>query len=114
MLLGTIGTLLALALATASVTLTLTRASIFRPWRYWIARKSKWLGKLFSCPYCMSHWVALVFVLLSQQFYWFEDIIAVFIVVTIAAPFQWLTFTSIQGLGSGDDEQVEMEDGDYD
>ncbi|MFC1639018.1 hypothetical protein ACFL26_01975 [Patescibacteria group bacterium] len=52
-----------LAFAVAAVSLTVTRSSLFAPWRGWLDRRRnrfwKFLDKLFSCPYCFSHWVAV-------------------------------------------------------
>lgn len=55
-------TALVLAVAIAAVSLTITRASIFKPFRLWVEEHSTFFGELVSCPYCMSHWVALVVV----------------------------------------------------
>lgn len=50
---------LLLGLCCATVSYTLTKGSIFGPLRVWAIERSLWLGKLMSCPYCMSHWIAL-------------------------------------------------------
>ncbi len=52
-------TLVALAAAIASLSSTITLAKISKPFRAWISSKSSWIGSLFSCSYCFSHWVAL-------------------------------------------------------
>jgi hypothetical protein len=51
-----------LALAATAVSLTITRATIFAAFRAWVVSRSAWLGKLVSCPYCTSHWVAFALV----------------------------------------------------
>lgn len=48
-----------LGLCCATISYTLTKGSIFGPLRVWVIERSLWLGKLMSCPYCMSHWIAL-------------------------------------------------------
>lgn len=54
--------ILFLSLVTASLTVTLSRGKIFDVPRDWVARKSDFLGRLLSCPYCLSHWVAFAIV----------------------------------------------------
>lgn len=49
-----------IASAVATVSMTVTRALIFRSFRKWVESKSEFLGDLFACPYCTSHWVAAV------------------------------------------------------
>lgn len=51
---------LLLGLAVGTVSYTITKGSIFGPLRVWVIERSYWLGKLMQCPYCMSHWVAIV------------------------------------------------------
>ena len=50
-----------LVLATATTTMTLTKGSLFEQPRAWLAEKNAWLGKVLSCPYCTSHWVAFLY-----------------------------------------------------
>lgn len=61
-LLTDLGRLLILALATSALSITLTKSSMFEPARELIKR---WpvLYKLATCPYCTSHWIALVIVI---------------------------------------------------
>lgn len=47
----------------AVVSMDVSKTSIFSPLRTRIAKISPWAGKLISCPWCFSHWVALVVVL---------------------------------------------------
>jgi uncharacterized membrane-anchored protein len=47
-----------LALAVSTLSMTITKAKVSKPLRDAIAKRSKWFGELFSCPYCMSHWLA--------------------------------------------------------
>lgn len=57
---------LVLSLATAAISVTVSRAQIFATFRTLVAEKSTWAGKLISCYYCTSHWVAIVFVLIYR------------------------------------------------
>jgi uncharacterized membrane protein YphA (DoxX/SURF4 family) len=59
-------TIIALSVATAVVSVTITRSKIFRGLRLFLEDKNEWLHKLFTCPYCMSHWVAVFFVVMVR------------------------------------------------
>ncbi len=50
---------LLLGVCCGTISYTLTKGSIFGPLREWMIMRSLWFGKLFTCPYCMSHWAAL-------------------------------------------------------
>lgn len=99
-MLGVIVQMIVTALAVATVSLTMTRAVISRPWRARIKKKSSWLGELFSCPYCFSHWASLVAVLivrptLTVTWYPIDVAISVFAVIALASMFCGLIFTAI-------------------
>ena len=55
-----------LSRACAAVSITATKAVITRPIRVWVGSKSKFLGELWECPYCFSHWVALIFTIIYR------------------------------------------------
>jgi hypothetical protein len=55
-----------MAVAIGVVSLTITQATIFEWLREWIADRSEFLGELFECPYCMSHWIALLVMLIYR------------------------------------------------
>lgn len=48
-----------MALAIGTISLTITKSGLFGWFRNWIESQSDFLGDLFSCPFCMAHWVAL-------------------------------------------------------
>lgn len=48
-----------LGLATASISTTIARSKVTAKPREWLLVNSPVLGKLVGCPYCLSHWVAL-------------------------------------------------------
>jgi hypothetical protein len=73
----------ALALAVGAASYTLARTKISIPLREWLAKKQSydtdvterkrinkniwyWLYTLFSCPYCLGHWLAAVAVLIYR------------------------------------------------
>lgn len=59
-------TILLLVCATSTISVTVTKSKVSEPFRAWLAKHSQWLGKLFSCPYCFSHWTAFGLVFLSN------------------------------------------------
>lgn len=50
----------------ASVSFTVSEAYIFKAFREWTCRKSHFLGKLVSCGYCTSHYIAFFIVAIYQ------------------------------------------------
>lgn len=48
----------ALCVAVGVATLTLTKSKLFRPWRDLCSRGPGWWGTLWSCHYCLAHWLA--------------------------------------------------------
>jgi uncharacterized membrane protein len=57
-----IGQLLAVSLIVMGLSHTIARERICEPLRARLGGKETWLGYLVSCPYCVSHWLALVLV----------------------------------------------------
>jgi hypothetical protein len=84
---------LLLSVATASIAFTICETEIFRAPREALKRKGRWLGKLFSCGYCLGHWVAfgLVAVYRPRLFdaWWGLDYVLTALVVAWLAAFQW-------------------------
>lgn len=58
--------LIFLSLAVSAASLTLSKAEIFLLVRGWLWDRSDWLGRLITCPYCTSFWVAFGVVLVYQ------------------------------------------------
>jgi len=72
--------LLIISMAVTSIATTITLSSLFRPLRKLIK------GKLFHCPYCLSHYLAFIgSVLISNSILNF--IINSFAIVTVAGIF---------------------------
>jgi hypothetical protein len=46
------------SLVTMCIANTLTQEELFAGLRRAAEARSKWLGKLVECPYCVSHWLA--------------------------------------------------------
>ena len=53
---------LVLSLVASTTSVTLAKARVFRGLREVVGRCGGWLGDLVRCPYCMSHWIALLLV----------------------------------------------------
>lgn len=59
------------SLVVASVSFTVTEAYIFKWLRDMAAKKSHFAGKLLSCGYCFSHYVAFFLVIAYDlRFFW--------------------------------------------
>lgn len=58
--------ILMLSFMVSPICLTVTTARVSKPFRDFIKSKSQWLGKLFSCPYCFSHWVSFATVVVFK------------------------------------------------
>lgn len=71
--------------AIAAASLTLTKGKIFVKPRRWIRLKSRWLGSLFSCPYCISHWFAIGYTLLRPSTGVLESLVQAFFLVGASA-----------------------------
>jgi len=54
-----------LILPTIGATIIITQSYIFKGFRNFLSKKSKKLGKLFSCPMCMGFWVGNIFFLVK-------------------------------------------------
>ncbi len=78
-----------LAIPTASVTWTITHEEVFREAREYCEKRSKDCRRLlarkvfyvFTCEYCLSHWVTLFFVLLTGYRLLLDDWRGIFIAV---------------------------------
>lgn len=53
-----------LAIATSIISITVTQTEVTRPLREFLNKKSKFFGYLFSCFYCLSHWIVFILVYL--------------------------------------------------
>lgn len=94
--------LLVLALAIATVSMTISKTYIFRALRDFLEERSEWLEKLFSCPYCLSHWLSFAAVALYQPrpiesgFLIVDLAVSAFAVVCLSAWFGGLIFRAFR------------------
>jgi hypothetical protein len=61
--------LLVVAAVTMGIAHTVAKERLFAPLRHRLGGKETWLGFLFSCPYCLSHWIAFALVPLTDAYY---------------------------------------------
>jgi hypothetical protein len=62
------GQLIAVSLVVMGLSHTIARERIFEPLRARLGGKETWVGYMFSCPYCVSHWLALILVPLTGTY----------------------------------------------
>jgi hypothetical protein len=91
-----------LAFVVSPISLTVTKTAVFKPFREFIKSHSVWLGKLFSCPYCFSHWTSFAVVAVFQPvavscgfFPLIDYAVSAFVMVSIANLLSALLFQSI-------------------
>lgn len=83
-------TTVAISLATASIAITISKAKMFLKIRNAIDLNGPaWLNGVIHCPYCLSHWVALFWMLLYYprpvSFLWGVDFfLAWFAIIALA------------------------------
>lgn len=81
---------LVIAVAASSISYTITQTELFVPVRSWSQKFGHMIGYLFSCFYCMSHWVVFVGVLiykpilLSSGYLAVDLLVSTFFTITIA------------------------------
>jgi hypothetical protein len=98
-----------LAVAVAVMALVITRSKIALPLREWATRTSKWLGKLLTCPFCTSHWLAFGLVavyrprLVHSDIYVLDLFMTALVIVAIASIIAGWVFQSIAGMHISDE-----------
>lgn len=87
-----------LALVVSGTSYTITMADVFEPFRKFIGARNAWLGKLFSCFYCLSHWVAFLLVaiyrpqIIPGDYLILNLAVSAFFIVQLALYFTGLVF----------------------
>jgi hypothetical protein len=56
--------LVLLSIACGAISMTVSKSKVFLPVRRWIKSWSVFLGEGLACPYCTSHWVAFILMLI--------------------------------------------------
>lgn len=78
-----------LAMATSIISVTISSSKLFYKFRILCGVVSRFLGDLVECFYCLSHWVAFVFVLiyhpnLINNLLLFDLIITYFVIIALS------------------------------
>jgi hypothetical protein len=102
--------LVLLSFAVASAAITITKSPIFESFRLSVEKRSKKLGEGIKCPYCVSHWLAMLAVITCQPMpmdvWWGFNMVAdVFVIVTLATPLCWVIFQSGRGISALSDSK---------
>lgn len=83
-----------LSIVTASISFTMTETKLFKPVRVWLKGKNGFMGELFSCGYCIGHWIAVTLVLIYRvQIFnvWSPlDYFLTILVIAWLSGFQWI------------------------
>ena len=103
---SSIPALFLLALAVSAIAMSMTQGSIFAPFRTWIAAKSNWLGELFACFFCLSHWVTFAAVALFRPRplrcgFWLADLaVSAFAIIALATITSGIIFSVFLAAGA--------------
>jgi hypothetical protein len=87
--------------------MTLTKAKVFAKLRRTVKSRSAFLGELFDCPYCMSHWVAFFTVAVFRprpvlSGWIIADLaLSAFVMVALAPFFAGKIFHTYNGMAEG-------------
>jgi hypothetical protein len=96
--------LLYLGFATSAISVTLTRAGITKDLRLWFMGISPFFKALLGCPYCTSHWVAGVIVIIYRPtthhvHLFVEMLVSIMATVGVAAVVTGVVISTIPSLG---------------
>jgi hypothetical protein len=83
-----------LSAVTAIIAFDIADSALFEPVRRWLKCRSRFVGELVSCGYCVGHWIALGLTLVYRPhilvLWWPLDIFLTSLVVAWLSAFQWL------------------------
>ena len=87
-----------LSMICATVSFTITESKLFSQFREFLAMYTEWLFKLFSCGYCLGHYISFFLVivykpLLFNSGYDLLDYFMTSLVITWLSAWQWLGFS---------------------
>jgi hypothetical protein len=97
----TLYNLFELGLVVGVMSVTITRGSLFSNLRDWMWGKGEFVGNLFSCPYCISHWLSLIMVLCGNPLliiHPYELVLKVFSVIGISMGCGWIVYKAYKGI----------------
>jgi hypothetical protein len=79
------GDLILLSLAISSISMTITKSNVMAWFRSRVAVLGSWFEELFQCPYCLSHWLAALGVIVLFKGTLIQLIVAIMAVVTLSS-----------------------------
>lgn len=80
---------------------TITKGSLFNKFRDYMWRRGEFLGDLFSCPYCIAHYLAIAIVLCGNWTLIFQPyylLIQVCMVIAISMIVGLVVYKSYRGI----------------
>ena len=91
-ILETLLTYIFVSMCAASISFTVTITGIFEGMREWIYKKNDFFGKLFTCPWCFSHYVVAIIFACSYhsipmfpifEYRWMNVLFTLFLILTM-------------------------------
>lgn len=91
-----VGQIVIMSIVTATVSYTIAKAVIFEDFRHFLHAEAQvsvmgdFFHELFTCPYCLSHWIALILVAVYQPriidsgFGPLDFAMSIFVIVTLS------------------------------
>lgn len=107
---------LVLALVVSSISYTMSSMEIFEPLRDFCHRKNKWIGSLFSCFYCLSHWVTFFFVaiyrpeIIPGAHLFINLIVSSFFIIQLSTYFSGLIFKTMKSAIDSKIRKIEIQE----
>jgi len=82
--------LIFLGIATGAISMVVSRSTLLNAFHAWVEKRSLRLEEMLSCPWCLSHWIALVFTIIYHPLIvtsWFVplDYFVTLMVMTVVA-----------------------------
>jgi hypothetical protein len=79
-----------LSIACGAISMTVSKSLFFLPLRRWIKNRSTWAWEGISCPFCTSHWVALLLMVVYfprpfTQGVFFDFVVGTMMMVALAS-----------------------------
>ncbi len=99
-----------LSITCGAISMTISKSKLFVPPRKWIKNRSTFLGGGLACPYCTSHWVALVLMLIYFPRLLHCGIIAIdfcvetMMVVAMASVTAWVIYSAYAAMTSSEEQ----------
>ena len=56
--------LIFLGVATGAISMVVSKSTLLNSFHAWVEKRSLRLEEMLSCPWCLSHWVALIFTII--------------------------------------------------